>query len=154
MFKDFNTTKKQLVELADIVNTFKSEAVQLKLLELLFDATPHEDETEASPPEPQKPKKRTRKKASPAKKSTKSDNGANGSKKTSSFGPVSILNKLHEEGFFSKARTIADICQHADTNLARKIKPNEISGKLARMVRNGELSRQKNSDNQYEYTKP
>lgn len=154
MFKDFDTTKKQLSELAEIVNKFKSEAVQLKLLELLFAATPHEIEAEVSTPEPGKPKKRSRKKAPPAKKATKSDDGEKSAKKPSSFGPVTILNKLYEEGFFSKARTIADICQHADTNLARKIKPNEISGKLARMVRNEELSRKKNSDNQYEYTKP
>jgi hypothetical protein len=51
MFKDFENTKKQLSELADIVNKFKSESVQLKLLELLFDKKPHAlDETEKEKP--------------------------------------------------------------------------------------------------------
>jgi hypothetical protein len=75
-------------------------------------------------------------------------------KKPSAIGPSTILSKLYTEGFFSQCRTIKDICAYADTNLARKIKPNEISGKLAHLVRIGDLSREKNSDNQYEYTKP
>ena len=62
MFKDFDTTKQQLAELAEVVNKFKSEAVQLKLLELLFDASPHEIDAEDAVPPPSKPKKRARKK--------------------------------------------------------------------------------------------
>lgn len=36
MFKDFETTKAHLTELAEIINKFKSEAVQLRLVELIF----------------------------------------------------------------------------------------------------------------------
>lgn len=154
MFKDFDTTKKQLAELAEVVNKFKSEAVQLKLLELLFDATPHQIEDEGTGEVQQaKPKKRPRKKRAKA-KATSSNEGGKTTKKPSSFGPVSILRKLYEEDFFSSPKTISDICQYSDINLARKIKPNDISGQLSRMVRSGELAREKNSDNQYEYTKP
>lgn len=153
MFKDFETTKKQLAELAEVVNKFKSEAVQLKLLELLFDATPHDIEDEGAGDVGARPKKRTRKNQTSAKKAVLHDKGNKAGKKASSFGATSILKKLYDESFFEKPKTISDICQHSDKNLARKIKPNEISGKLARMVRNGELARKKNSDNQYEYTK-
>jgi len=154
MFKDFETTKKQLAELAEVVNKFKSEAVQLKLLELLFDATPHEIEDEEAGDVGTKSKKRTRKKRASAKNVVSPDKDNKIAKKSSSFGAASILKKLYDEDFFTKPKTIADICQHSDKSLARKIKPNEISGKLARMVRSGELAREKNSDNQYEYTKP
>lgn len=154
MFKNFETTKQQLAELAEVVNKFKSEAVQLRLLELLFDATPHEIEGVDAGDAGAKPKKRSRKKRVSTKKAASPDNEKATAKRTSSLGPVSVLKKLYDEGFFTKPKTIADICQHSDTNLARRIKPNEISGKLARMVRSGELAREKNSDNQYEYTKP
>ena len=59
---------------------------------------------------------------------------------------------VYQTDFFKKPRTIGDILVHCETNLARKIKANEISGKLGRMVRNGELKRTKNADGQYEYT--
>lgn len=154
MFKDFETTKQQLAELAEVVNKFKSEAVQLKLLELLFDSTPHEIEGEEGVDAEVKPKKRVRKKRASTKKAAVPAKDNKAPRKPSSFGPTSILKKLYDEDFFAKPKTISDICQYSDANLARKIKPNEISGKLARMVRNGDLSREKNSDNQYEYTKP
>lgn len=157
MFKDFETTKKQLAELSEIVNKFKSEAVQLRLLELLFNASPPEIDPPAAATE--KPKRKTRaKRRASAGASAKGPSAPTGeskaTKKTATFGPGTVLNKLYDDGFFSSAKTISDICQHADANLARKIKPNEISGKLARMVRNGELAREKNSENQYAYTKP
>lgn len=157
MFKDFETTKKQLAELSEIVNRFKSEAVQLRLLDLLFDASPHEIDPPAAATEKPKRKARVKRKASASaasKGSAEPTGESKATRKTSSFGPGTVLKKLYDDGFFSKAKTISDICQHADANLARKIKPNEISGKLARMVRNGELAREKNSENQYAYTKP
>ena len=77
-------------------------------------------------------------------------------KKTSKGGKgaVATLIKVHQEGFFKSPRTIKDILAHCETNLARRIKANEISGKLARMVRSGDLKRVKNADSQYEYTNP
>lgn len=36
MFKGFDTIKAQLTELAPAINAFKSEAVQLRILELIF----------------------------------------------------------------------------------------------------------------------
>lgn len=153
MFKDFETTKSHLTELAEIINKFKSEAVQLRLVELIFagagfvpgTASPREV---TSPAPPAKTKRRSRPKSSP-----KTDDGAGTKKKTSSGGgPVATLVKIFEEGYFKQPRSIGDICAHCEINLARRIKPNEISGKLGRMVRSRQLSRTKNSDNQYVYS--
>ncbi|MDA8120140.1 MAG: hypothetical protein M0Z85_08930 [Gammaproteobacteria bacterium] len=153
MFKDFDGTKKQLAELAEIVNKFKSEAVQLKLLELLFDTTPQNIDEDAKSSKSSMSKKGARRKKTTPQTSTSSDNENKGSKKPSSFGPATILKKLYDEEFFSEPRTISDICQHSEISFAKKIKSNEISGRLGRMVRDGELVRRKNSDNQYAYTK-
>ena len=153
MFKDFENTKKQLSELADTINKFKSEAVQLRLLELLFDVRPHEIDTPVPESKPASSRKAKRKQ-SQTKASTESPAKPKVKKQLSSgTGAVALLSRLYNEGYFSTPRTNNDVCTHASTNLARKIKPNEISGKLGRMVRENELARKKNADNQYEYSK-
>ena len=152
MFKDFETTKAHLTELAEIINKFKSEAVQLRLVELIFagaDFVPRtaSQQEATSPATPAKPRRKSRPKSS-----SKADDEAGAKKRTSSGGgAVATLVKIFEEGYFKEPRSISDICAHCEVNLARRIKPNEISGKLGRMVRSRQLSRTKNSDNQYAY---
>jgi hypothetical protein len=153
VFKDFETTKSHLTELAEIINKFKSEAVQLRLVELIFAGggfvPSAASQQETTPPATSaKPRRKSRPKSS-----SKADDGAGGKKRTpSGGGAVATLVKIFEEGYFKQPRSIGDICAHCEVNLARRIKPNEISGKLGRMVRSRQLSRTKNSDNQYVYT--
>lgn len=151
MLKDFEAIKAQLAELADVINKFKSEAVQLRIVELVLQGNNVETGGKSSN-EVVTPKK-GKKKRKPASSST---NTADGKKKKASggTGAIATLVKLYGEDFFSKPRTISDILAHCETNLARRIKANEISGKLGRMVRSGELKRTKNTDNQYEYIRP
>ena len=102
------------------------------------------------------PKRRARKRKQPKKPASKSasDSGKpKGARKASGTGAVAMLARIYDEGFFSEVRTINDIVEHCGTNLARKIKSNEVSGKLGRMVRDGDLTRKKNKDGQYEYKK-
>ena len=99
MFKDFENTKKQLSELAETINKFKSEAVQLRLLELLFDAKSHEIEAlkaDKSPPIQRKPKKRK----SVTNTADSLDSTKPKKKAASAAGPVSVLRKLYDEGGF------------------------------------------------------
>lgn len=87
---------------------------------------------------------------------TKSNDKSPKSKKklpTAGTGAVATLSELAKTDFFSKPKTIKDIIEHCSINYARKFRANDLSGKLARMVRNGELARKKNKDKQYEYTK-
>lgn len=153
MFRDFEKTKNQLAELADIINKFKSEAVQLRLVELLLGES-EEEEVTPSINKTEPTRRVSRKRAKPTSTEKSSEDPASSKKKSATgSGAVSTLIKIYQGGYFKQPRTIGDICTHCETNLARKIKPNEISGKLGRMVRNGELSRTKNSDGQYVYTK-
>jgi len=146
MIHNFDEIKKQLGELSGIINGFKSEAVQLKIIELIFASKPS---AEAIPQiavikrEGGSKNRKTRGTQNTPKSSTKSGGGT---------GAVATLLKVYADDFFAKPRTIKAILDHCETNLARKIKANEISGKLARMVRSNELKREKNSDGQYEYT--
>lgn len=154
MFKTFEATKTHLTELAEIINKFKSEAVQLRLIELIFAGAGFAQSAAAPRQEIAPPAKVTKsKRKSRTKPTPKADDGASTKKRASSgSGPVATLLKTLEEGYFKQPRSIGDICSHCEVNLARRIKPNEISGKLGRMVRDRQLSRAKNSDKQYVYT--
>jgi len=150
MIKNFEEIKSQLKDLSGIINGFKSEAVQLRIVELIFGFEPDDDvrdeETTVAPPK----KRKTAKRKTSKKTTTKTKSRKSGAK-PSGQGSVATLLKLVDEGFFSKPKSISDIVEHCDHNLARKFKANEFSGKLGRLVRDGVLKRSKNSENQYEY---
>jgi hypothetical protein len=156
MIKDFEKIKEQLSELAGVINAFKSEAVQLRLIDLIFELPSSEEESKSET----NIKKKTRSSQKPktTKKKAAGKQGrsnSNAPKKTAPVGTgaVAILSQLATSDFFNEPKTINDIVTHCSTNLARHFKTNAFSGKLARMVRNGELTRTKNSENQYEYKK-
>jgi hypothetical protein len=145
--------KKQLTDLASVLNTFKSEAVQLRLLEFILGEVSIADNS----PEQKTPKptvKRRRKQPKPP--ADKKTDTASAKKKpaASGSGAVATLVQLLEGDFFKKPRVINDIIEHCKDNLARTFKANEFSGKLGQLVRTNQLTRAKNKDNQYEYKKP
>lgn len=158
MIKNFETIKQQLNELSGVINSFKSEAVQLRIVELIFGAKDSEGTEIASLVMnaldiPQRRRKnRTRTVARPN-VSRVDGNGDAKRRGSSGSGPVSTVTQLAAGDFFKQSRTINDILEHCQNALARRFKANEISGKLGRMVRNRELTRQKNADGQYEYKK-
>ena len=72
----------------------------------------------------------------------------------SGSGAVATITQLLDGDFFKKPCVINDIIKHCKDNLARTFKANEFSGKLGQLVRTNQLTRVKNTDNQYEYKKP
>ena len=153
MIENFEKIKKELSELASVINSFKSEAVQLRLIELILGGL-QTGETSDTAHRPRKHESRGRQRRRQSKGAKPVEaNKSQKSRSSSGTGAVSTLVSVYGTNFFTKSRTIGDILEHCETNLARKIKANEISGKLGRMVRNGELKRTKNADGQYEYTK-
>ena len=152
MIDNFDAVKKQLSELATVINSFKSEAVQLRIIELIFGEQP-ESESEiaesAASGRKSRPTKQSRGKSRQTSDSAKKSRTSGGS-----TGAVATLTQLGAGNFFDKPRTINDIIEHCKHNLARTFKANEFSGKLGRMVRTGELTRTKNADKKYEYKKP
>ena len=154
MFKNFDDVKKQLEELAPIINSFSSEAVQLKIVELVLSGRKASEDISEQDEDPEKPATKPKARKRQAKKvQTKGtgDSTSTASKRSPGDGGPATLDKLVANGFFKQKRTIKDIINHCETNLARKFKQNELSGKLARLVRSEALTRTKNEDNLYEY---
>ena len=145
--------KKQLTDLASVLNTFKFEAVQLRLLEfILGEVSVTEKLPEQKGPEAHVRRRRKQSKASADKRvdssSPKKKAAASGS------GAVATVVQLLEGDFFDKPRTINNIITHCKDHLARTFKANEVSGKLGQLTRSKQLTRAKNADKQYEYKKP
>ncbi len=151
MIEEFASMKEQLTELATVLNAFKSEAVQLRILDLVFGKNYVEDLADQHEGDDTARKVRARH----VPKTKKAGGVAPGKRKKppAGTGAPATLNQLLPGNFFERARTINDIIEHCKQNLARTFKANELSGKLGRMVRNGELTREKNADKQYEYKK-
>lgn len=160
MIQDFDETKRQLSELSEVINKFNSEAVQLRIVELIFGID--QSDTDESVPEPEAPSKSRRRKKRTSKTSksetaaaAESDAASQKARKSggSAKGAIAILNDLVDGDFFKSNKTINDIVSYCDESLARRFKASAFSGALARMTRNGVLERQKNADGQYEYLK-
>ena len=149
MIKNFEETKSQLKELAGVINSFKSEAVQLRLLELVFGAgeVPTEKEKPKNPAPTRKRKPRTKSKGT-----TSDETSKTGNRSSTRLGGAGALNRLIDEGFFKNGRTLAEIIQHCEENMARKFKQTDLSGILSRYTRDQKLTRAKNENGQYEYT--
>ena len=153
MIDDFERVKKELTELATVLNTFKSEAVQVRIVELLLgiNETTVDDETPAGSPIA-RPMRKTKRKTT--NKVTQKEETTKPRRVATSPGPIALLSQLLAGDFFNSPKTIGDIVEHCKHNFARTIKPSDISGKLARLTRDQTLRRSKNSDGQYEYVNP
>ena len=161
MIKNFDEVKKQLGELAGVINAFKSEAVQLRIIELVLRSGGGEDhgptvaETEVpKEDESSRVPGRRRRRAKPG-GSTEAESAESPARKrarkANGSGPMPTLEILIGEDFFKKRQTIGQIVEHSQSSKARLFKPNEISGSLGRLVRSGKLKREKNADGQFEY---
>ncbi len=223
MIKDFKKATEQLKELAQVLNSIKSEAVQLKLIEF-FMAQDFEMETQPvlvpaiaevpavpvelpSAPaveevaEPTPVKKQKKEKPAKAIKQPKAPKPAKAVKKVEEPkqveepkpaepvvveevikpktkgrprkekpavekvkvskkripnrpGPSIILNELLKDNFFTEYRTIGQIVEQCDKQYHYTYKSTDLSGTLAKLAKDGVLSRSKNaSSNQFEYIK-
>ena len=156
MIDDFENVKKQLTELATVINTFKSEAVQVRIVELLLGTSQSTVDDGGPARPPSAPRKRKTKRSRPDKVAAKDATTKTKPKRTatSGTGPTAMLLQLLDGDFFNSPKTINDIVEHFKHKMARTIRPSDISGKLGRLTRDEKISRSKNSDGQYEYTKP
>lgn len=157
MIQNFDLLKQQLSELSPIVNSFKSETVQLRVIELVFAQAgaavgAAQTPNSASPaPEPAKPKRR---------KSAKSKAGQSGKSdakptrtKAGRPGPGAIVDQLISEGFFDKGKSPNDVVVHCRDDKVLTYNGTEISVSLARAVKSQKLKREKDGNGQFLYIK-
>lgn len=139
--------KKDLGQLAAILNQFKSEAVQVKLLEqFMTTSAPAAPAAAAPAPRRGRPPGSGAKTAAP-----KAAKAPKAPRKRGKMGATAALQKLIEAGFFKAHRTIADVTAASKDKLGVEIPVTNFSGPLMRFVNEKKLQRAKNKDDKFEY---
>jgi len=143
MSKHIDKLKKQLSEISEVVNSFKSEAVQLKIVEKLLDVIIETEKSETEGAELFTKKGRHR-------SDDDNDNDSvNGRKKP---GATKVLNQLISTDFFYTPRSIASIANYCKDNFDSEFKTSELSGILLKLANEHKLRRERSHDNnRYEY---
>lgn len=156
MFKDFELLKKQLTELSQALNGFKSEAVQLRIVELLFKSRGLDD-IEVEEPSNDSSSKLTggrRRRIVASKTRDGSASQKKVSKPKGSGGATDVLRELVADGYFNSPKQIGEIGDHCRVKLAKVFKANELSPGLLKLVRDKVLDRDKDKEtNQFKYRK-
>ena len=145
MSKQIDKLKKQLMEISEVVNSFKSEAVQVKIIDKLFDAMSESDKQDDNN-NTDVFNKRGRKRSE--------DNDyafVTGRKK---LGATKVLNQLLNTEFFDKPQSISSIAGFCKQNFNSDFKTSELSGILLKLAKETKLRRERNNDNnRFEYVK-
>jgi hypothetical protein len=145
MSKHIEKLKKQLTEISEVVNSFQSEAVQLKIVEKLLDVIIESDKSETEATEI------LTKKVGHAKKSNnESEISLAYSRKKP--GATKVLNQLLSTDFFYTPRSIASIANYCKDHFDSDFKTSELSGILLKLANEHKLRRERSQDNnRYEY---
>jgi hypothetical protein len=224
MIRDFKKTRENLKEIADVINSFKSEAVQLRLLELVLSMDTSEEVVASAPAAPapvavaapaveellpviesaRAPRKKRvpKEKVVPTEKkietrgrkpkiavavptvapvvvevpepeivedtkpeivkeikkakkvvAKKASKPAEVKKTTQERpGPSVILRTLVDDNYFTENRTIGQVVKHCLATYQFQYASTDLSGTLARLVKENILKREKNPEsNQFEY---
>lgn len=153
MIPNFEDVKKQLGELAAIVNEFKSEQVQLRVIEALLasigvvpSATPPQKRTEREAANA-KPRPRRRPKAD--------GNGEGGTPRSSSKkGPKAAIVALLGSDYFAQKRTAGEVQAELRTKKAMNLSLSTVQTTLNRLLENEEIKRERDAETkQFRYWK-
>jgi hypothetical protein len=154
MIKNFSKIKEQLIELSEVLNSFKSETVQVRLVELLFGEQGSKDEMDDVKPIVRRSRSEKPQQEVEAKKTAAKTKKIRRKRSNDRPGPSVILKQLTESDYFSERRTISDIVAYCADTLKFNYKSTDLSGTLARLVKEEVLKREKNPEtNQFEYFK-
>ena len=147
MNKQIEKLKKQLVEISEVVNSFKSEAVQVKIIDKLLDVMleAEKNETEGSDSFIR------RGKGQRTEHELENYPFNNGRKKP---GATRVLNQLLATDFFNSPQSISSIADFCKDNFNSDFKTSELSGILLKLAKENKLTRERNNDsNRVEYAK-
>ena len=143
MSKQTEKLKKQLIEISEVVNLFKSEAVQVKVIDRLFDVMIDAEKYDADTTEPlhkRGPKQRIN--------GSSYEHGSARKKP----GATKVLNQLLGSDFFAQPHSISDIADYCKDNFDSDFKTSELSGILLKLAKENKLKRERsNENNRFEY---
>ena len=149
MLSTITGLKEDLAKLAGVLNQFRSEAVQVKLLDRFFNILPAPGTELVNPVATTKPRRGRPPKVQTI--TTQSHEVPAKRGKRSAMGATGALDALLSKGYFKSRRTIGDIVQACESKVGVSIKVTNLSGPLARFVQEGKLQRAKNKDDKFEY---
>jgi hypothetical protein len=146
MSKHIEKLKKQLVELSEVVNSFKSEAVQVRVVDRLLDAMIELEKTDGEGAElflkkGYKPKAIEEENYSLPKRAKKP-------------GATKVLNQLLATDFFDQPRSISSIAAYCKDNFDSEFKTSELSGIVLKLANENKLKRERSDENnRFEYVR-
>jgi hypothetical protein len=144
MSKQIEKLKKQLVEVAEVVNSFQSEAVQVKIIERLLDVMIESEKADTDGADIFSKKGRKI-------RSDDENQATPGRKKP---GATKILNQLLGTDFFDIQRSISSIANYCKDQFDSDFKTSELSGILLKLANENKLRRERsNENNRFEYIK-
>ncbi|HZX58023.1 MAG TPA: hypothetical protein VFE54_04835 [Mucilaginibacter sp.] len=145
MSKHIEKLKKQLMEISEVVNSFKSEAVQVRIIDRLLDAIA---ETEKSDMEGTETfSKRSRR----VRNNDDDEHISHGRKKP---GATKILNQLLATDYFDSRHSISAIADYCKEHYDSDFKTSELSGILLKLAKENKLRRERSNDNnRFEYVR-
>ncbi len=151
MSKHTEKLRKQLLEISEVVNAFRSEAVQVKiidrLLDSIIDGDRHDGEGDSLGLFHRSGKKRN----IDAIDGENTEGRIRGRKKP---GATKILNQIIHTDFFDVPRSISTIANYCKDQYDSDFKTSELSGILLKLANENKLKRERNNDNnRFDYVK-
>ncbi len=146
MSKHIEKLKKQLLEISEVVNSFRSEAVQVKIIDRFLDAIIESEKGDIDGTDT------FNKKGRKPKSGDEDENlSSQGRKKP---GATKILNQLLSTDFFDTRHSISDIAEYCKDNYDSDFKTSELSGILLKLAKENKLRRERSNDNnRFEYVR-
>ncbi|MDN5287641.1 MAG: hypothetical protein JWR38_3915 [Mucilaginibacter sp.] len=142
MSKHIEKLKKQLVEVSEVVNSFQSESVQVRIIDRLLDVMIESDKVDGDGSELFSKKVRRM-------RSDDENFAASGRKKP---GATKILNQLLSSDFFDISRSISSIANYCKDQFDSDFKTSELSGVLLKLANESKLRRERSHENnRFEY---
>jgi hypothetical protein len=144
MSKHIEKLKKQLMEISEVVNSFQSEAVQVRVVDRLLDAIIESEKIDVDSAEIFN--KRSYKQRAEGEGSYSS---ARSSKKP---GATKVLNQLLTTDYFHTPHSISSIASYCKDQFDSDFKTSELSGILLKLANENKLRRERsNENNRFEY---
>jgi hypothetical protein len=146
MSKHIEKLKKQLVEISEVVNSFKSEAVQVKIIERLLDVLIESDKADNEGTEVFNKRG--------YKQRLGDDSGYVSGRGTKKPGATKVLNQLLNGDFFDMPHSISSIAGYCKENFDSDFKTSELSGILLKLANENKLRRERSyENNRFEYVR-
>ena len=145
MNRHIEKLKKQLVEIAEVVNSFQSEAVQVRVVDRLLDEIIEAERVDTEGNEIFNKRVRRPKEENEEEKSASVQ-------RRKKPGATKVLNQLLSSDFFSTPHSISSIADYCKDNFDSDFKTSELSGILLKLAKENKLRRERsNENNRFEY---